>query len=273
MPAIQSLKKQLRGIRSTQKLTKAMRTVSTVKFSKLNGLYSGYAAYGRQCRAMLDTFGEAFSDTLHIADPEAPAVVLVMASNKGLCGSFNAEILNFALEKLPGLGPVLLVPCGRKAVNFFRNKKMIAEKEVVFGDVPAFEESSALLNTIIDWRRSGKAARVYAIYPRYVNMMTQEPELSELLLAADGKPGNLALLVPDRDTVVERIAEDVFRAMFYELVLQSALGAQAATLMTMRSAYDTATEYCEELEGQINRLRQSTVTADVIETSVEREDP
>ena len=57
--------------------------------------------------------------------------------------------------------------------------------------------------------------------------------------------------------------------MVYKLALENALGAQAATLMTMRSAFDTATEYCEKLEGEINRLRQSAVTADVIETSAE----
>ena len=59
--------------------------------------------------------------------------------------------------------------------------------------------------------------------------------------------------------------------MFYEIVLEAAIGAQAATLMTMRSAFDTATEYAENLEKEINRLRQSAVTADVIETSAERE--
>ena len=60
--------------------------------------------------------------------------------------------------------------------------------------------------------------------------------------------------------------------MMYEVLLETALGAQAATLMTMRSAYDTATEYSDQLETQINRLRQSAVTADVIETSGERKE-
>ena len=65
------------------------------------------------------------------------------------------------------------------------------------------------------------------------------------------------------------MAAKIFMAVAYELILETALGAQAATLMTMRSAYDTATEYCEALESEINRKRQSAVTEDVIETSSE----
>ena len=97
--------------------------------------------------------------------------------------------------------------------------------------------------------------------------MRQEPTISELFSTDHAGTDETALLIPNRSTVVERSAKMVFRAMFYKLVLETALGAQAATMLTMRSAYDTATEYCAELEGRINRLRQSLVTADILETS------
>lgn len=270
MPDVHSLKKQLRGVRSTQKLTKAMKTTSTIKLSKLGGIFSQYSEYGIQCKKMLEQFGSGFREVFREADTAAPAVAVVITSNRGLCGSFNAEVLKFALEQLPRLGAHLLISCGKEAGSFFQEKNLPVEKEVVFDDVPAYEESSALFDEIAAWRSSGKASRVYMIYPKYINILYQRPTIYELFPEHFPETDKTALLIPDRNTVVAKTAKTVFRAMFYQLFLESALGAQAATLMTMRSAYETATDYCARLEGEINRLRQSLITADILETSVKR---
>lgn len=268
MPAIQSLKKQLRSIRSTQKLTKAMKTAATVKFSKVSAIYSQYAAYGEQCAGVYEQFGTGYLSAVRAADPEAPCAVVVMASNKALCGGFNSELLTFAVEELDKLENFRLFACGKKAIEFFRERKMPIEQEFVFSDVPAYEESAALIDRLIEQRLSGKISGVYVVYPSYGNMMTQTPVIRDLF----PEPGDGdcdALLIPDRGTVVEKTVNTIFHAIIHKLVLETATGAQAATLMTMRSAYDTATDYCTQLEGQINRQRQSTVTADVLETAGE----
>ena len=272
MLAVQGLKKQLRGIRSTKKLTKAMRTVSTVKFSKLNNIYSEYSKYGKQCRSICKQYGQFFLENVPATNPDAPSAVIVMASNKGLCGKFNADILAFAEEELAKMDSYLLVACGKKAIHYFKTKERVIEKEYVLEDIPTYEESSALIEDIIAWRKEGKVSRVYVIYPKYVNIMYQIPKISELFSVESGKKEESVLFMPDQDTANQNIAKVVFRAMFYEYILETAVGAQAATLLTMRAAYDTATEYFEELEGEINRIRQSAVTADVIETSAEQEE-
>lgn len=270
MPSIQSLKKQLRGIRSTQKLTKAMKTIATVKFSKLNTVYNQYSEYGKQCKEIFDNYSDAFADFSLEADPTAPTAVIVIASNKGLCGSFNAELLSFALKKISELDNFLLITCNKKAANYFKIKKIPIEKEYILNDIPSYEESASLIDDIFDLRKNGKVSKVYLIYPKYINVMRQKPILHEMF-ASDNNGKNLDVLcVPDRNTIIEKTAKTVFHAMFYKLVLESAIGAQAATLITMRNAYDTATQYRFLLEGQISRKRQSAVTADVIETSAER---
>lgn len=267
MPEVQTLRKQLRGVRSTQKLASAMRTTSMAKLSKLSGIFGQYSEYGAQCEKLLERYGSIYLEAFRETDSAAPAAVIVLASNKGLCGSFNADIFNFAMDRLPQLGAYRLIPCGREAIRFFRKKKLPAEKTAVFHDIPTYEESCALFDEIVRWRTAGKVSRVYVIYPKYFNMMRQSPAVSEVFSANCPVADETALLIPDRNTVVERTAKTVFRGMFHKLVLESALGAQAATLMTMRAAYDAATEHCAELEGQINRLRQSLITADIIETS------
>lgn len=272
MLAIQGLKKQLRGIRSTMKLTKAMRTVSTVKFSKLSVNFYEYSKYGRECRRICEQYGQFFSQSLPVANPKAPSLVVVMTSNKGLCGNFNAEILKFAEEEFAKMDSFLLAACGKKAIQYYKSKGIPVEKEYILKDSPTYEESNVILDDIIAWRKEGKISQVYIIYPKYVNIMSQSPEIRELFLGENANKEDFILFVPNQDTVNQNLAQVVFRAMFYEFVLETAVGAQAATLMTMRSAYDTATEYYEELEGEINRMRQSMVTSDVIETSVERKE-
>ncbi|MBQ7936557.1 MAG: F0F1 ATP synthase subunit gamma [Clostridia bacterium] len=276
MPAVQILKKKLRGIRSTQKVAKAMKTVSTVKFSKLNGIFNEFSAYGRQCASLYWAYKEELISFFPPGDPEAPVCVVVLCSNKGLCGSFNAEVLNFAQEELEKLErPYLLVACGKQAINYFKEKQKPIEKELIFGDVPSYEDGRKLLNLLTGWRAEKKISSIKVIYPHYVNMVKQQPSVENLFeITEDTKEesGEAILFVPDRPTIIEKTANNIFQSLMYEVLLETALGAQAATLMTMRSAYDTATEYSQQLESQINRQRQSAVTADVIETSSERKE-
>ncbi len=276
MPALQGLKKKLKGIRSTQKLTKAMKTVAAVKFSKLSGMYNDFSAYGRRCAQLYRDYKEELISYFPPADPDAPVCVVVLSSNKGLCGSFNAELLTFARGQLATLGqPYRLIACGKKAISFFKEKKQAIDAELVFDDVPDYRDGGRLLKLLATWRAEKKISTIYVIYPHYINTVLQRPTM-EILFETDSHQKKLTkediLFIPDRPTILEKTADNIFQSLMYEVILETALGAQAATLMTMRSAYDTATEYSEQLETQINRLRQSAVTADVIETSSERKE-
>jgi F-type H+-transporting ATPase subunit gamma len=99
-------------------------------------------------------------------------------------------------------------------------------------------------------------------------MMKQSP-VCEDLFAFDEESSEYEepLFIPDKQTFLINIAEKILISILYKRLLETALGAQAATLTTMRNAYDTACEYSAQLETQINRIRQSQVTADVIEIS------
>lgn len=273
MPDIETLNKQLRGIKTTRKLTKAMKTISTVKFSRLKSVYGEYSSYGKECAKLLKRYGEELSKAISSeVNENAPPAFIVMASNRGLCGRFNSDVLNFAKDKIEKYDEFYLVACSKKAVDFFNNKGIRISKETILSDVPSFEETSELLQEIISLRNNGRVSKVYVIYSEYCNMVEQMPRLKELFSVGNVQENENVFCVPDRTTFVQESAQAVFRAVFYELALEAAMGAQGSTLMTMRSAYDTATEYCEQLEAEINRMRQSIITADVIETSAERKE-
>ena len=271
MAEIQALKKQLRSIRSTQKLTKAMKTVSTVKFAKLNEIYGHYSEYGHQCEKLFERYGEFFIKNLEEKNSDAPVGIIVVASNKGLCGSFNTEIFKFAFEKIKEFNSPLIFPCGKKAISFFKKRNFSIAKEYILNDIANYEECCGIFDDIVKMREEGKVSQIYIIYPRYVNMMYQECVIRKLFSSNKAVKEENAEFIPDRETVTNKMAKNMFKARFFEIFLETAIGAQAATLMTMRSAYDTATDYAEKLEREINRLRQSAVTADVITTAEKKE--
>lgn len=256
MSAIPGLKKKLRSVRATGKLSKAMKTVSAAKFSRLSAAWKNYSLYAEQFRFL---YREA-------ASGEADAVV-VMGSNRGFCGGFNNEILNFYRETVTA--PKYLIVCGEELEQLFRDEDIAFHAAFTFDDVPRFADTEPLLDHLSALAGNKPEFRVQLIYPEYVNTMTQTPtaELLTLNPKIDSGEDDGYLWLPKREPVAAALYAKGSRSLLYGAILKTALGAQAATLMTMRSAYDTATEYSQELEGEIHRLRQTEVTADVIETS------
>jgi F-type H+-transporting ATPase subunit gamma len=274
MPTIQALKKQLRGIRSTQKIAKAMKTASTVKFSKLNAIHNEYSKYSDEYRALYSEYSAEYNSCFEPTNSDAPVCLIVIAANKGMCGSFNSQMLKFADEiNEKAEKPYFIIPCGKKAISHYEQIGVQIEKTFVFSDVPKYSEACELFGYITALQKEGRISSVKVAFPKYLNMMTQTPALCDMFATdtkkSEGSENIPPLYFPDKDAVIFGTAHKMMSAFIFDKILESALGAQAATLMTMRSAYDTASEYTVRLEAEINRKRQSQVTADVIETSAE----
>lgn len=267
MATVQSLKKKLQTIRSTTKLTRAMKTASTVKYSKLSGMYAEYEKYADEYLRLYETYESEFNSVFNCINPDAPCCYVVIASNKGMCGAFNTELLSY-FSSIYDSGVIL--SCGKKATEYFERKSVTAEKSFVFDDIPSYEQVKELFEYIRTLMENGKISSVKTVYPQYVNMIKQSPVIKDLFSYNENKKeGEEPVFVPDKETVIKNTAEKIFLSVLYKRVLETALGAQAATLTAMRSAYDTACEYSAKLETEMNRKRQSQVTADVIEISSE----
>ena len=270
MPTVQSLKKKLQVIRSTRKLTQAMKTASTVKYSRLSGLFSAYSAYETECRRLYSAYADSFNALFSASSDTGRECYIVITSNKGMCGSFNTELLDFFLETVMDKDSYVLLSVGKKGNEFFEKKGIETKKSYVFSDVPTYEQAKELSDDLLSLIGDGEISSVKIICPEYCNMIKQTPVCRELFNTGGTQAqAGEELFVPDRETVIRGCADKIFTAMIYKNILETALGAQAATLTTMRAAFDTASEYCCELEGEINRKRQSQVTADVIEVSAE----
>ena len=267
MATVQSLKKKLQTIRSTTKLTRAMKTASTVKYSRLSGIYGEYEKYADEYLRLYESYRSEFDSVFTYSNPDAPCCYIVISGNKGMCGSFNSELLSF-FSSIDEKGVV--ISCGKKADEYFEKKGIEVKRSFTFDDIPSYEQTKELFSYIRSLLEEGKISSVKTVYPEYVNMIKQQPVCKELFSYSKEKAaGEEPVFVPDRETVIKNTAEKIYLSVLYKRILETALGAQAATLTAMRSAYDTALEYSAKLETEMNRKRQSQVTADVIEISSE----
>lgn len=271
MASLRELKKHLGSVKMTGQLAGAMKTVSAAKFSRIGSVLQRYAPYADACRSVMAQFGSALSEAYPCADSDAPICFVVLGSNRGLCGGYNAELLRFADACLAECErPYRLIVTGKTAIAHFRDAGAEIEQSFLLPDTAQYADCLPLVDCIRTLYTGGKISSVEIIGQKFVNMLTQTPTRTRLLpLTAeeDRCVQDDLLYVPDRDTFLRAAAETCLSSALYSHVLDACAGAQASTLMAMRSAYDNAEQSAAALETIISRKRQSEVTASVIETS------
>lgn len=268
MAELHDLRKRLQSIRSTGQLAGAMRTAATAKYAKLNRMRGGFAEYARECRTLLYQLGSA--DLPHPDSAEGRDCLVILGGNRGMCGGFNAELLRFLEDKLGEYDPrPRLIVCGKKAAAWLREHRYAFE-ECLLSDTPAFAEVRPLADRLREGYASGEIARVSVIYQSYQNTLIQRPAERRLLPSQEPDMAEETvevLCLPDRNTLRDKLVRLCFEADLFDMVLENASGAQAATIVATRSACDNAEASAADLELIINRRRQAEVTSSVIETA------
>lgn len=258
MAGQRELKKHLAGIKTTGKLANAMKTVATAKFARLSALQSNIADYTACCGEVLCGLGKS---ALFGPTPGGNGTLYIMfTGNKGLCGGYNSELCTFfdELEKEEGYK---LIVCGKKGVEYCAQKG-IAAQELCIDDLPTTEDAASLLDIIT--ANYGTHSNVKLVYRHFKNVMQQIPTVRDLFSPV--KEGEV-LFVPSREEAEKAVATLCVKALLYGTLVEVATGVQAATLMTMRNAADNAAEEAAKTETILNRVRQSELTADVIESA------
>lgn len=270
MAGLRELKNHLKSIKTTGQLAGAMRTVSVAKYSKVNARLAEYKEYANNCSDMLSRFGISCGRKAY--DGKKQDVLVVFSSNRGLCGSYNTENLTHFADIYNGYDEKpLVVTVGKKAQEYCREKKIDITKCFVFSDVPSYGETEEAAEWLRELYMSGKTDCIRVVYQSFINMLKQLPTDKNIVDFTPKRIGDEEgiLFVPDAESVRENLFPLCFRSVFYSLVLECAAGAQAATVIAMRSAYDNAKKSESELETAINRRRQAEVTSGVLELSVE----
>ena len=272
MANLQLLKKRLKSINATGNLASAMKTVASVKHTQIGKLVSSFNEYYEALDAELDLISKSAFSRIGVEVKNRNCVV-VLSSNRGFCGGFNHEIFRFIekeeISKQIKAEP-LIVACGKKAERYFADKGVEAINFAV-SDVPEFAQARELTDFLLDTYLTGEADKVFMVYQKYTNMMSQTPEIFKILPyehdAKEDKEIKDVLYLPDKESFSKNLALDALTSIVYNIMLLHAYGAQGSTVIAMKNAYDNALESSRKLDIQINRIRQANVTNSVIETS------
>ncbi len=265
MATLRELSKRLKSTGTVLELSGAMRSVAAAKLARAGSARTAYAPYAEGLAKAARLAGRP--DT---GERKGEGSIFVLLSgNRGLCGGYNHELFAFFdAEVLRKESAPKVITCGEKAAEYCRGKGVKTLFHIPISDVPAFSEAVSFSEKLLAAFEKENAASVSIVYRRFENMLRQPAEIRRFLPAeaSDGGPAEI-VFIPDRETVGDSLFSLALASDAYDALLSCASGAQAASVMAMRSAFDNAETSRAKLELELNRLRQAGVTASVIETA------
>jgi len=276
------IKTQIASISNTQKITSAMEKVAVSKMKKTQEKMLKGRPYRDRMLAVINHLVEGqpeYKPTyMEERDPKKIAIIVV-SSDKGLCGGLNAnllrEVTRFAASESASGREVGYSLIGTKAQSFFRSfgGNVISATEKL-GDEPSIEQLVGSMKILLDSFAERNIDKVYLASNKFVNTMTQQPEVSQLLplskLEEEGekqdRPRWDYIYEPDDSRfLMDGLIERYIESLLYQAVIENISCEQAAKMVAMKSATDNAGELIEELQLVYNNARQAAITQEISE--------
>jgi F-type H+-transporting ATPase subunit gamma len=282
MPSLQSLRRKIASVKNTQKITKAMKMVSAAKLKRAQDRILAARPYAHQLREVMGNLSErvnrASHPLLHRRDGNT-IELLVVTSDRGLCGAFNANILRQAvefLEEQTRQGKQVSVSlAGRKSMDFFRRRhwKIRQQWGGVF-DRLSFEHALDIGQNIVSQYYEGTFDQLYVVYNEFKSVMQQQVIVEKLLpiesVQEPGgreKPGTVGgyLYEPDENELLATLLPKHFEIQTYRVLLESAAAEQAARMTAMDGATRNAGELIKKVTLFYNKTRQAAITKELMD--------
>jgi len=271
------LKSRIKSVEGTRKITRTMEMVST---SKLKRAQDRVVAARPYARALADVIADLYSPALAEQFPllRQPAsvkraAVLLITSNRGLAGAFNANLIRQArqlLAKLAGESvDTELHIVGRKGLGYFRYVGApIASSRIDIGDRPRAEHAAELVDGLMRDFVSGRLDGVYVVYAKYNSPLSTPPTTDRILPVAPPERKGSArdyLLFPNAQAILTQLLPLYVRNAVYRALVETAAGEQGARRTAMKNATDNAGEMLNVLRRTYNRARQAQITQEIAE--------
>lgn len=281
MASTQQLKSRIRSVKSTKQITKAMQMVAASKMRRAQDATKASTPYAAAANALLSYLASQGATNGHKWFDERPIksrLLIIIASDKGLAGAYNANILKayvaqLRADKTAGI-TTKTIAVGRKASQFVARLKG-GESMGTYEDIPDMPEGSqfhAILTTAKDAFENKEVDAVDVIYTKFVSSMTQVAETTRLFPAGfDQVEASQAVREAIFEPSPERVLDDVTYRLIGSRLFQALLDARASEhsmrMLAMKNATDNASELAEDLTLEMNKARQSAITQELAEIS------
>lgn len=273
--SIRDVKRRIRSITSTGQITQAMKTVALSKYNRVHGRMEAFLPYEEACQRVLSHMGSGGLPAPEVTEERVCYVVIT--ANRGLCGSFNMDLLRFVeVELAREKRPCFLAVCGKWGQNLCQEGRLTNVRKLFpAADLPEYEQAETLAAWLTELYTSGEVTEIRVCSQHFENLLRQTPKCVTLFPqeCAEAAPAEEEILcLPDRDTVLQTLRDRCVASRVFGLLLSAAAGAHAAMLVAMRAASDSSSAMLGELTLHYNRLRQAAVTTEVLELAGGMED-
>jgi F-type H+-transporting ATPase subunit gamma len=283
MPSLIDLRRRIRAVKNTQQITKAMKMVAASKLRRAQQRIISARPYAQQMQRVLASVASRVDPSIHPLltsrerRPNSVTLVIIVTGDKGLCGSFNTNVIKGAASYIAGsTEPCSLGLVGRKGRDFFgrRGFSVLFEQIGIFQKL-RFDDAQTVARTAIEAFTSEQVDRVVLVYNEFKSVMTQRMVVDQLLPIARGDVEAQEASPPPNqvDYLYEPSAEEIFNqllpryieAQIYRALLESNAAFFAAQMTAMDAATRNSAEMIENLTLYMNKVRQAAITREIIE--------
>ncbi|MGD9116462.1 MAG: ATP synthase F1 subunit gamma [Dehalococcoidia bacterium] len=276
MANIRLIKRRIKGVQSTAKITRAMEMIATLKMRKAQERGLAGRPYSDKISQVLADLaalsgGEEAPHPLLQSRPVNKIAVVHITPDRGLCGGLNANInrltANFILEQSV---PVTLITVGRKGLDFMRRYgREIRAEFTQLGDQPSLLDTLPISRIVIDDYTEGVVDQVFLVYTRFITTMAQKPFMQQILPvepAVIPQAQNVDYIYePNPKAVLGELLPRFVEMQVYHAILESIASKQSAQMVAMRNATENANELIEDLTLMYNKARQESITKELLD--------
>ncbi|MBP7915969.1 MAG: F0F1 ATP synthase subunit gamma [Giesbergeria sp.] len=280
MAAGKEIRGKIQSVENTKKITKAMEMVAASKMRKAQERMRAARPYSEKIRNIATHLGQANPEYVHpfmqVNDVKAAGMIIV-TTDKGLCGGMNTNVLRVVTGKLRELQTagvsVDAVAIGNKGLGFLnRVGARVVSHVTGLGDTPHLDKLVGPVKVLLDAYAAGKISAVYLSYTKFINTMKQESVLEQLLpLASETlQPGQATrswdyIYEPDAQSVIDELLVRYVESLIYQAVAENMASEQSARMVAMKAATDNAGSVIGELKLVYNKTRQAAITKELSE--------
>jgi len=281
MAAGKEIRGKIQSVENTKKITKAMEMVAASKMRKAQERMRAARPYSEKIRNIAAHLGQANPEYVHpfmkVNDAKA-AGVIVVTTDKGLCGGMNTNVLRIVTTKLRDLQSAGVstdaVAIGNKGLGFLnRVGARVVAHVTGLGDTPHLDKLIGPVKVLLDAYAEGKINAVYLSYTKFINTMRQESVVEQLLpLSSDHmQTGKAAahdwdyIYEPDAQSVIDELLVRYVESLIYQAVAENMASEQSARMVAMKAATDNAGSVIGELKLVYNKTRQAAITKELSE--------
>jgi F-type H+-transporting ATPase subunit gamma len=285
--SVQDLKRRIKSIRNTRKITKAMELVASARLRRAQARIEAMRPYADRMMELMVGTARASSSVrglplLQRREEERAVAILPLTGDRGLAGAFNAQVLRhaFALDRslrIEGKRVRWLVS-GRKGASTLRFRRYeVLQAWTGFSDRPSYADAQALAHKVAELYVGEEVDRVVVVYNHFVSPLVQQvveqdllPIPEQVLEAGEEEEHQAALLgdfiyEPEPEQILERLLPVYVETELYRALLESAASEQGARMTAMRNASKNAGELIDSLTLAMNRARQAEITQEILE--------